>query len=387
MTTFVREEHGFPIFNLSAAHKTMLDDTFYNVAMGAIGLTRLWNRIRELPAHPTYRQTRFYHRSQAVNQIMRPQKRVPSTVRVLAKRPYTRLQVDGLTVPIKDPKKDRFGRGPHWMAYNVIDVFSRMAYSRLFRRKSPASAASVIIECLNDASQRHGLPRGTLPHHVVINYDGEFNTPLFRDPILSEYGPTHVTFLGNPPHTPNAAAHIERLNGSLVNLFGRAKQALTRLPSGGRWRGDYLALWQRAVAVYNTSVHSSTRMKPVDMAGMTDAQAAAYLTAHNGRVVRANPNFHHLPTRARQAELMAVGSLHRIVNAELQKAELRGSMKWASERYSFEIYEVVRFARTSPLENHRVFVREWKQGYPAITEAQVNGMTSAQVSAQLMRRR
>jgi hypothetical protein len=276
------------------------------------------------------------------------------------------------------------------MSYGVIDVFSRMAYSRLFPGKGAAFAASVVIEALNDASRRHNLPQGTLPHNVLINYDNEFDTPLFRDPIFSEYGPTHVTFLANPPHTPNAAAHIERFNGSMVNLMGRAKQALTRTATGGRWRGtqqDYLDMWQRALTLYNTSVHSATRARPVDLAGLDDAQAAAYLTAHSTRVVRANPNFNPLPSRARQAVLMAVGSLHRLVNAALQKIELRGYHKWSDERYSFEIYEVTRFARTSQLQNHRVFVKELKTGYPVLTVAQVRGMTIAQVRAQLMRRR
>ena len=389
-TTFVGMEYGFPIFQLSPAHRQMLDAVFYDEGMGAIGVTRLWNRVRTRAGHPSYRATRFYHRSQSTPQIMRPQKKVPSTVKIIAKRPWTRLQIDGLAVPVKNPKNDPFGRKPYWMSYGVIDIFSRMAYSRLFPRKGVAFAASVLIEALDDASRRYGLPPGTLPRRVLLNYDGEFNTPLFRNPILSRFGPVQVSFLKNPPAVPNAAAHIERFNGSMVNLMGRAKQALTRTVTGTRWRGtqqDYLALWQRALDLYNTSVHSATRARPVDLVALTDAQAAAYVAQRDGRQVRARPNFSHLPDRARQAELMAVGSLHRLVNAALQKAELRGFQKWASERFSFEIYTVTRFARTQQNENQRVFVRELKQGYPNITQAQVDTMTVAQVRANLMRRR
>ena len=78
--------------------------------------------------------------------------------------------------------------------------------------------------------------------------------------------------------------------------------------------------------------------------------------------------------------------MHRLSNAQLQKAELRGFQKMLN-RFSFEIYEVTRFARTSVMQNHRVFVKEWKRDFPDIALGDVDTMNRATLVRQLRARR
>jgi len=404
-TQFIGMRDGVEAYQLSPAHRAILDQAFVTEGMGSLGLNRLWSRVRERPNRPTFRQTRWYHRTQATPQIWRPQRKPPSTVKVVSKRPWTRVQIDGLAVPVKNPRKDPFARrtpppppGPvgrrlrSYMAFNIVDTFSRKAYSRVYARNNLTNAADAMLRALADVSQAYGLdqqpPNQRLPRNMLVNADGQFNSPLFRNPVRTAY--PQVTFLTNPPHTPNAAAFVERLNGTLVNQFGRMKQQLIRRDTGARWPATgaaYTALWARGIALYNDTVHSSTGRKPDDLSVLTDAQAAAFLAARAARI-KVPRSRAALPTKARQAELMPVGSLHRLVNAQLQKLELRGFQKWSEPRYTLEVYEVTREAQTSSLQNRKVFVREYKQGYgPDYTDAQVNAMTGPQVRAALERRR
>ena len=287
-----------------------------------------------------------------------------------------------------------------YYAYNFIDVYSRFVYSKTYPVRSVDNAADAMLRALRDISQQQGRagnpPNARLRHAMHVNVDNEFDTDDFKGRVQAAF--PQVQFLVAPPHSPNAQAFVERFNGSMVNLMSRVKMNLVRNDAtGGRWPGTaagYRALWKEALELYNDTRHSGTRERPRVLALHTDVQAAAQMAAAGARAANRGrrPNREALPSRARQREFMAPGSLHRLINAELQKMDTRGYHKWADERYSFEVYEVVREARTARMANVRVFVREHTAGYPyannpAALLAQVATMTAPDVLRHLRLRR
>lgn len=184
----------------------------------------------------TKRFTMEWLKKQETYQLHR-RKQTRTTIQATkVKKPREQLQVDLVDLSQYQTKK-----GNKWII-NVIDMFSKKAWSRPMKNKGAKTVAEAMESMLKET--------GTVS--VLRSDNGkEFLNKDFEK-VLKKAGLKHVT---SRSYTPQSQGGVERFNGTLKSMIEKL------ITSGKRQWDNHLS---SLIENYNDSVHTATKMTPND---------------------------------------------------------------------------------------------------------------------------
>lgn len=133
---------------------------------------------------------------------------------------------------------------------NIIDIYSRRAFSFLLKTKTPTEIAPYVEQVIKD----------TLEKQKVLIFFTCDNGSEFRGAVSKVFEEYHVEVFLNDPHSSNAKhqmAVIERFNRTLMNRIKKYMFSNNTLV--------YYDVLDDLVYNYNNSVHSTIKEKPINV--------------------------------------------------------------------------------------------------------------------------
>jgi IS30 family transposase len=162
----------FTTFSMKAMTKR-LNDIFYNSTTGYSGLKELINQAQELKLPLTNEEIKQWYQSQPINQIYKPFRQVK---KFTSFKSFTN-QTGELYADLMDVSRfSRHNKGIHYLL-NIIDLFSRYAWSFPLKTKRPSEIKPYIEQVINE------IPKG---HTIYFTFDngnefkGEVNSLILK---------------------------------------------------------------------------------------------------------------------------------------------------------------------------------------------------------------
>ena len=234
-----------------------LRDVYYTEMGGFGNFEKVWRKAKKLGF--TQKEVKdFLARQRNVQETKEFKKKPLMFTSVRAKRPGTNLQIDLMFFKPKD--------GIYTGALNVIDVYSRRAWSELIKgdpkpknwpknkewkgvgtkgKLSVLNAFKKIIGALEKDDKK--------VRHVNMDQGGEFTNPAFRA-YLDEKGiEAHVS--RNEEYAKNPV--VERFNRTLRNIMAKYKK--------GFGVESLVDKWPVLLRVYNTTYHRTIKADPMEV--------------------------------------------------------------------------------------------------------------------------
>ena len=201
-------------------------DTWYNAVRQKYANISKREAFEWLKTQETYQ----IHKVQQKEKILRPEK---------ITRINVRFQMDLIDMSMYNSRQNKWKK---WIL-NVIDIFSRKAYSVPIASKTAQNTRDALLQILEENFKL----TGRYPATIASDRGPEFLNGLVQD-LFKEKGIKHII---NPSYMPVANSHIERFN-----------QTLKRLIFQHAVNNQWYDVLDDCLENYNNSVHSFTQDTP-----------------------------------------------------------------------------------------------------------------------------
>ena len=217
---------------------------FYNPKTGFIDLPSLYEKLQEAGYNFKYNDVKNWYQNQQINQIYKKPMKIRSYNKIISH--YN--QIGELQADLMDLKK--FSRHNHGYKYilNIIDIFSRYAWSFPLKTKSPTEIAPYIDFVFKQ------IPKNNYKALCTDNgkeFMGEVNE------ILQKYNVKKFLNDPNALNQHNKMAMIERFNYTMLNRIKKLLNYYNTL--------NYVDYLNDLVMNYNNTKHSTIQKKPIDV--------------------------------------------------------------------------------------------------------------------------
>ena len=274
---------------------TSLSELYYDTRTGLRSAEQLYYRARELGLDVSRREVHKFYKEQATAQqfLHRP---VKAYYALSTYSPWSRVQADLLDVTTLAPLQN----GGTKFLFNLIDVYSRTAFSEPMKSKSEAEcsrAFKIIINKIKTMSH-------VTPYRLDVDKEAGITGRAFKKYCKDEE--INITLA----ETNNQVSVIERFNRTLRMYLQRYKTAYkTR---------KYIDVLPAILRNYNSSYHQSLQGSP-DQAVRGEVSIEGYIDSRNSKANKQKYN---------QAAI-AVGSMVRVLK-ERTTFEKGTESKWSS---------------------------------------------------------
>ena len=167
-----------------------------------------------------------------------------SIQRIVSKAPFNRWCMDLVDFGTKESD------GMKWVL-NVVDTFSKYAWSRAMPNKDGETVVKHLTEILNEAKTKFG--DNAKPHVIQSDNGSEFISGKM-DKLLKDRGIKQIFSL---PHKPQSNGAVERFNGTMERMINQI-----RYQDGDTHWPKYLA---KVIANYNDSYQDSIKTTPMSV--------------------------------------------------------------------------------------------------------------------------
>jgi hypothetical protein len=223
-----------------------LKDIYYNPKTGYLSLNQLWKKLIENKIYLPYNDVKDWYEQQSVNQIYKQTK--PLEQYHVIKSPFNSIGCFQMDLMVTE----RFYRENKGYKYilNIIDIYSRRAFSFLLKKKTPDEIAPFVEQVI----------KTTLEKQKVALFFTMDNGSEFRSDVEDIFKKYNVQVYLNDPHSSNAKrqlAVVERFNRTLLNRIKKYMYSNNTLV--------YYDVLDDLVYNYNNSVHSTIKEKPISV--------------------------------------------------------------------------------------------------------------------------
>ena len=219
-------------------------DIYYDPKTGYIGLNSLQKKLIENGIYLSYDEIKNWYKDQQVNQIYKEGNYMKSYHTI--KAPLNMVGCFQMDLMITE----RFYKQNKGYKYilNIIDVYSRMAFSFLLKTKTPKEVAPHVEKVIQ-------LTNNKVPLFFTTDNGTEFLGEV--EELFEKY---NVMVYVNDPNSSNAkhiTGIVERFNRTLWNRIRKYMYAHDTL--------TYYDVLDDLVYNYNNTVHSTIKVKPIDV--------------------------------------------------------------------------------------------------------------------------
>jgi hypothetical protein len=244
-----------------------LKELFYNPKTGYTGLKELQRKSEDAKIKLTNAQIKKWYFDQPVNQIYYQKQKVKQYNPIVPVFP----QPGTCQMDLMDLSRFASHNRNYKFIFNVIDVYSRYAWSFPLKRKVPHEIAPKLESILK---QLHA------PICFTFDKGSEFKGDVLR--LLEKY---NVTIFLNDPYATNAknkVGMIERFNRTLLNKIKKYMQYNQTL--------TYFNVLNDIVENYNNTIHSSIHQTP---SNVFHNRQRPIINLNNSLKVERNYQFNH----------------------------------------------------------------------------------------------
>lgn len=224
-----------------------LKELYYNPSIGYVSFNTFWDVIKNNDITITREDAKKFYDNQQVNQIYR----IPKKKFINIKCPFGIgcLQLDLMDINRfqKDNKQYR------WLL-NVVDVYSRYAWSFPLKSKDSKEIANIIDALVNHIRILH--PKNTFT--FTTDNGKEFVNSNFQK-LVDKYDfiyDHYITTTSLSKH-PGQTSIVESFNRTLWNFIKKYTAANNTL--------TFIDVLPQFITNYNHKIHSSTKMTPVSI--------------------------------------------------------------------------------------------------------------------------
>ena len=337
---WTEDEDGKVAFEITAAQRKWMEDSYYGDFKASIGFTKWWYAISnstggDANMRPTQRAAKQWYNAQEVNQLFKPVVYPKTVVSLKAKRPFSMMQADAISL-------GKFSVHGFKYIYNVIDNYSKFAWSAPFTTMTGANAVAAVSHALEQIRKwtSEGDPDAELPSiRLTVDNGPETSQDLFVEPLRRKY-PT-LTIVKAKTYSPNTQGQVEKFNQTLQRMMSK-RHHVSGFPKRKNMFGPWLA---ELVRIYNDTASQAIRYnKPTDMVSLSKKERADRATQLEASKPQSRPNYPKTRLEKDAATLLKKGTRVRIVDRQWKKAALKGNLKYRAKA-STDLYTVVRHAR------------------------------------------
>ena len=192
-----------------------LHSIYYDPSQGLTNLTSFYNRVKENKLKVTYSQVRHFYEKQSINQIFKePKPQIRESITAPDIGSY--LQAD-----LVDIKKFKFKNSGFKYLLNIIDVYSRYAFSFPITSKGSPKIKDHLEEVYKEV-KKHVL---SYPQTLTTDSGTEFLNNKINS-LNEKYNVKHFTIVSKNANHPTVTGIIERFNKTLWGLIARYTESI-----------------------------------------------------------------------------------------------------------------------------------------------------------------
>lgn len=222
-----------------------LKSLYYDPENGFVGIHQLYKLSKEHNLNLTFKQVQQWYNDQTTNQVYKQPPKQIKYNKIVA--PY--FEIGCFQADLMD--FSRFYKQNKGYKYlcNIIDIYSRYAYSFPIKTKKPDEILpyiKMIVQTIKDKSK-----------HIIFTFD---NGGEFEGVVKKYLNDNKIKIYLNDPSANNQhhqMAIIERFNKTLLGKIKKYMNAFDTL--------TYIDVLHKLIKNYNNTVHSSTMKKPIDI--------------------------------------------------------------------------------------------------------------------------
>jgi Fe2+ or Zn2+ uptake regulation protein len=208
---------------------------FYNPKEGLVSKDKLYKKVKEKGIDLNRRQVYEFYDNQAVNQVLKPIRRTKNFNSYTANYPGHIYQIDIIVY-------NRYMINKQSYILVVIDIYSRFMIAKAMGNRE----LSTIIKTYEMIIKEMGPP-------YELQGDNEFNKADF----IKRLDKDGTVYRFSNPNEKHKNPIVERVNGTIAQMLQKIRITTKRFD----WN-NYLS---DAVENYNTTIHSTTKEKPIEI--------------------------------------------------------------------------------------------------------------------------
>ena len=215
-------------YPLTEKQKKLLDKVYYEDGI-MFGRDKIWKYIRE--KYPEYaisrRAVADFLSNQETNQRFRQKPKQTNTRPILSSKQGRMVQIDLIELP---------SYNKYQFCVNMIDLFSRYAWSFAIKNKKPETIEKLIVPILKEIGCK-----------IVITDSGtEFNFTY----------PEGIKHINTTAYTPTQTSMIERFNGSMKSILKKLYHRESK---------NWASLIPTITETYNNTYHRILKETPANV--------------------------------------------------------------------------------------------------------------------------
>lgn len=219
---------------------------FYNPDTGYTNFKQLWEQVKEHKLNVSYKQVKEFYDSQIVNQLYKPpQSKKFDTI----KAPFN--TVGALQMDLMSIQKYFRQNSDYKYIFCVIDIFSRYVWTYPLKNKTLNEIAPHLNNIFTEIKSKYKDNIITLTSDNGSEFKGAVSQ-FAKDNNIKQYF--------NNPHSVTAKTHMAIIKRFNRTLWQKIRKYTTS-------NGTYLFIDKipNFTKQYNNTIHSTTKMKPVDI--------------------------------------------------------------------------------------------------------------------------
>jgi hypothetical protein len=221
-----------------------LNDIFYNSTTGYSGLKELLNQAKEQKILLTNDEIKQWYQDQPINQIYKPFSQVKN---FSSFKSHTN-QTGELYADLMDVSRFSWHNKGVKYLLNIIDLFSRYAWSFPLKSKKPSEIEPYIKEVIE-----------SIPKNHIISFTFDKGRE-FMGEVKALLNSKHIQIYLNDPKSlngKNKMALIERFHQTLWNMIKKYLSSQETL--------TYIDQLPQFIQNYNNRIHSTIQDKPINV--------------------------------------------------------------------------------------------------------------------------
>lgn len=233
------------MLNLTDNQKDILESTYYNPSTGFVGENKLWAKVIKEDPTLTHKQVKDWLKQQSVVQEFKSARKLKSHHPIVDKitYPFSRCQIDLLEMG-REPGQN-YGKK---FIFVAIDCYSRYVLTKNLVNKTTGDCVSGLKMLIDFAKSMNFKI-----NQIDFDRENGFMSREFQQ-ILQDNN-----IVGNPSTIitdKSSQAFVERMNLTIRQMYAKYKVAFHKY--------DWINVIPKLIKNYNNTVHSSTKLTPVE---------------------------------------------------------------------------------------------------------------------------
>lgn len=213
----------------------IIKDAYYDTSKGYQSAMKLYSKINPIHKNITYKDIKNFLDEQYTAQVNQPVYKPKLFSTIWSFGPRYNYQMDLMVY-------DRFEFHNYKYIMVVVDVYSRYASARAMTNNKNVT----IMDNMKSIFDDMGIPKN-------INCDNEFDTNAFEKYCTDN----NIKVYFSQPNEINKNAIVERINRTIALMLQKWRTAT------GKY--DWYKVLPSIMENYNTTIHSTTKEKPIDI--------------------------------------------------------------------------------------------------------------------------